>query len=323
MVVQVKHWCFTINNYTDKELEICQLIDAEYIAWALEEAPSTGTPHIQGYISLAKKITMGGLAKRFNKKAHLSPAHGTPQENRKYIFGPWVSKCGAKQKPANSTARERGRIEEVVARGSDLENFKAWVKDENRTWTQALDLFSDLCSTRRAFCAEYLERFTPKNVVPFDVKPLYPWQQELLNAIAIEDSNRALFWVYEEAGNVGKSHMAEHLKHVVGGWQSYETQKEMNEYVFDWEECDVVIDLGRSKPTPTTLNFVEALKKGNMKCSKYMGRLKQHPKRSATVVFFSNFPPPWNSKSLDRWRCFKIVENHLERCFPFVEINHK
>lgn len=48
------NWCFTLNNYTLKEYEALQNQECRYLLMGKEIAPTTGTPHIQGYIQLNK-----------------------------------------------------------------------------------------------------------------------------------------------------------------------------------------------------------------------------------------------------------------------------
>jgi len=57
-VGQSFNWCFTLNNYTDEEMEqIKNLAPSgiiQYIAFG-EEIGEEGTPHLQGYLRLNKK----------------------------------------------------------------------------------------------------------------------------------------------------------------------------------------------------------------------------------------------------------------------------
>lgn len=50
---------FTVNNYTDDDIEFYKNIKCEYLIIGHEIAPTTGTPHMQGYIRFkdAKKVS--------------------------------------------------------------------------------------------------------------------------------------------------------------------------------------------------------------------------------------------------------------------------
>lgn len=43
-------WIFTICNWTPSDEERLKKLKFKYIIWGREHAPSTGTPHLQGYI---------------------------------------------------------------------------------------------------------------------------------------------------------------------------------------------------------------------------------------------------------------------------------
>ena len=94
--LKTRNYCFTINNYTKKDLKkfitLAESLEKHrYICFGLEIAPTTGTKHIQGYIQLniAQRLTF--LHKYFNftkrgdlLKFHIDMANGTPEQNRDY-----------------------------------------------------------------------------------------------------------------------------------------------------------------------------------------------------------------------------------------------
>lgn len=45
-----KSWCFTLNNYTADDEDNLQQLDCRFILYGHEIAPTTGTPHLQGYV---------------------------------------------------------------------------------------------------------------------------------------------------------------------------------------------------------------------------------------------------------------------------------
>lgn len=78
-------WCFTLNNYTEEQrkkiIQICLDRGARYVV-GKEVAPSTGTPHLQGYVCFLEKVRPMGI---FNiKEIHWEVAHGTMEENLQY-----------------------------------------------------------------------------------------------------------------------------------------------------------------------------------------------------------------------------------------------
>lgn len=75
-------WCFTINNYTQDDLDDCEEIDCKYIIYGKEKG-SQGTPHLQGYVYFKSARTMKSVSK-WIKRAHLEPAKGSASQNKEY-----------------------------------------------------------------------------------------------------------------------------------------------------------------------------------------------------------------------------------------------
>jgi len=45
-----RRWCFTLNNYTQFDLDTLSDLDCKYLIFGKEIAPTTNTPHLQGYV---------------------------------------------------------------------------------------------------------------------------------------------------------------------------------------------------------------------------------------------------------------------------------
>jgi len=83
-------YCFTYNNYVEEkvvELKEWLTENCKYACLQKEVAPTTQTPHIQGYMALKKKQRMVSLQKKFGPLGitlALINANGTPEQNRTY-----------------------------------------------------------------------------------------------------------------------------------------------------------------------------------------------------------------------------------------------
>jgi len=81
-----KNWCFTLNNWTEEDKQ--ELRDASddyiYCVFGDEIAPTTGTPHLQGYLHLKKKQTLAWMKKHVNRKAKFIVCCGSAKANEKY-----------------------------------------------------------------------------------------------------------------------------------------------------------------------------------------------------------------------------------------------
>lgn len=82
-----RRWCFTLNNYTEKDMvalvEKFKGFDLHYIV-GKEVCPSTGTPHLQGYIESKGKLCFRPMEKFMTTKVHWEKCKGSRDENVKY-----------------------------------------------------------------------------------------------------------------------------------------------------------------------------------------------------------------------------------------------
>lgn len=85
---RAKNWIFTQNNYTDKdEMDIENMwrkLGGEYMAYGYEEAPTTGTKHLQGWMKFTNRIYRKTIMKEFHF-GYLEIARGTDEENDDYV----------------------------------------------------------------------------------------------------------------------------------------------------------------------------------------------------------------------------------------------
>lgn len=87
MTKSAKHYCFTLNNHTDQDVDKLRKLANEetttYLIFGYERGES-GTPHLQGFISFTSRRTFKQAKALINARAHLEPAKGSPAQNRKY-----------------------------------------------------------------------------------------------------------------------------------------------------------------------------------------------------------------------------------------------
>lgn len=76
-------YCFTLNNYTDKDLENIKAIDCLYLIVG-QEVGKKGTKHLQGYIRFKNARAFKSIKKLISNRCHLEKARGNDMENREY-----------------------------------------------------------------------------------------------------------------------------------------------------------------------------------------------------------------------------------------------
>ncbi len=85
--LRVRNFVFTLNNHTAAERALLQASVtgqepyASFIVWNHELAPTTGTPHLQGYIELFKQLRLNTLKRKFGiHRIHLEERRGSQQQ---------------------------------------------------------------------------------------------------------------------------------------------------------------------------------------------------------------------------------------------------
>lgn len=82
--VQSKHWCFTINNWTEEdEKDLGALEPLTTYLVVGKESGEEGTPHLQGYLVFEKVHDFSWIKKRLSR-AHIEKARGTPEQASNY-----------------------------------------------------------------------------------------------------------------------------------------------------------------------------------------------------------------------------------------------
>lgn len=104
----------------------------QYVIWGEEVAPGTGTPHLQGYVELTSKRTMGGLKKLIGVSTiHLEKAKGNCAQNQSYCkkdgnwseFGSPLSQGSRSDLEAIQAEIDKGASNEEIAD----KYFSKWV----------------------------------------------------------------------------------------------------------------------------------------------------------------------------------------------------
>lgn len=121
-------FCFTWNNYPDQYRLTLDGIQCRYVVCGEELAPTTGTPHLQGYIYFDNARTRGAV-RRLLPGCHLIPALGNSEDNRNYC---------CKTRPVDLTPNvriyERGSIPLTPADKGAMERARydsAWALAKN------------------------------------------------------------------------------------------------------------------------------------------------------------------------------------------------
>uniref|UniRef100_A0AAU8H4G0 ATP-dependent helicase Rep n=1 Tax=CRESS DNA virus TaxID=3138951 RepID=A0AAU8H4G0_9VIRU len=81
-----RNWCGTLNNYTDEQYKEMQEFITEYCKYGIvgkEEAPTTGTKHLQCYFNFINNTRGSFIMQRF-RGIHIEVCRGSAEQNVEY-----------------------------------------------------------------------------------------------------------------------------------------------------------------------------------------------------------------------------------------------
>lgn len=78
---RARRYCFTLNNYTNEEIDTLTHLFDEYVIG--KETGDEGTPHLQGYVEFKNARSILEL-KKINNRIHWEKAQGSKEDNIKY-----------------------------------------------------------------------------------------------------------------------------------------------------------------------------------------------------------------------------------------------
>jgi predicted nucleic acid-binding Zn ribbon protein len=156
---QTKHrsYVFTINNFTNTDwFGVKQLVPkSHYLVCGEEIAPTTGTPHLQGYVRLVDAISFSKMATLL-PRASIQVAKGTDFQNQEYCS----KEC--------TNVLESGTPSQQGER-NDIKNLAKAIKAEKLTIDEVMfdyaDLYIKYSRSLEKMCAAVAEPRTDKPTV--------------------------------------------------------------------------------------------------------------------------------------------------------------
>lgn len=286
--MQSLHWCFTLNNYDETELDsIRQSLSKEEIRYAIfgKEVGENGTPHLQGYVSFKTRKRLKPVKKVVGERAHVEVAKGNERQNRTY--------CSK----ADPEPEEFG-IPSHPGKRNDLEDFKNSVKSGVLDLKRLREDHSEIVAKYPRFVGDYIRDQIPDPKIPDH--PLNDWQQELYQKLIHEPDDREVIFVVDPVGNKGKSWFAKYYcgkhdnaflmrpgKHADMAYQLPPTLRVL------------FLDCTRKQVEYMPYTFMEELKDVYVSCTKYESCVKKYEK--IHVVVLMNQSPDVTALSEDRY----------------------
>jgi len=281
---------FTWNNYTEADQEKVREFAAnecKYLVFGRELAPTTGTPHLQGFFILKKKQRITQIKKK-GINANLTPN----DEN--------VDAACAYCKKDNDF-EEFGKLS-TPGKRCDIEAFKAAVR-AGTDWVTLLDVQSEVIKKYRNYCSEFYSHYKPKVSSPdgFESRDWHKTIDEIIN----NKDHRHIHFIVDTKGNLGKSWLTRHLFATRNDVQFFSPEKDANvAYMVDESKSVFIFDVPRCRTNndiPFPYKTLEELKNGAMTSGKYESRMK-FPVTPNSVIVFCNAPPDPSALSKDRYK---------------------
>lgn len=286
---RAKNWCFTLNNYTPADVDKLSspLDGVEYLVFG-KEVGTSGTPHLQGTVCFRSR------KRRSQVIAIIGQAHCTVT----LFLAQSIDYC-----------KKDGDFTEVglaphTKKGerSDIEDFKASVKEGVRDIKELRELHSSVCARHARFVVDYVADNTPKvRVASF---PLRDWQATLYSKLCLPPHDREIIFVVDLVGNKGKSWFARY-------YSDLHENSDNTQIIVPGKKADMAytvkettrvffLDCPRSKQGEfIQYDFLEELKNGYVFSPKYESVVKKL--HTPHVVVLMNERPCMQKLSADRY----------------------
>lgn len=320
-------WLFTLNNYSDVDVrhaitgpndisEDAQGILVPYLRRSVvgeEVAPSTGTPHLQGFMEFTKRQSLASV-KRIYPSAHWTGAKGTTLQNYRYCIkdgkfkthGDWVD-------IQNKLDKRKGGVHASILRAISTGQRNDIITSE--TFLRHKRSYDEVCM-------EIIEnQHQISRYQRLSSCLLSKVQMSILRRLFIQDTRKVL-WIVDSTGGSGKTFLA----HVLNSLYGYDLLDGVT------KPCDVcallspspkgiVFDVTRSDSTHFSYQVLEMLKNGFIMSGKYHGIKRVF--NPVPVLVVANFEPDKSRLSEDRWEVLVIngvCEADKEPIFDAKEI---
>lgn len=280
---------FTHNNYTPKDVTKWENVKCEYIIFGYEVCPTTGTPHLQGYVYFKNPRSFDAVRKEF-KGAHFLIPDGPPSAQHRYC-----SKDGE--------FYERGTLPMSQAQKGEA-GRQAW---EN---VKALAIAGDLDSIPGRYYVPFYRTLKQiaddhyKPEIECDIRYLFKWQEELVPLLEGKVDPRKIYWYWSDAGGVGKSTFARYLVQRYGAVLLNNAKSQDIAYALPRDPKIIIFDLSRTMEGHINYDIMEQIKNGCVFSTKYESRTKFF--KVPHMIVFANYEPNKAAWSQDRYFIVKI-----------------
>lgn len=296
---QSKHWVFTVNNWTAHDEETLREVAeaSEYLVYGYEEAPETGTKHLQGYVAFKTRHRFAAVRRIMPQGTHIEMRRGTAAEAADYC-------------------KKEGVFQEFGVLPNDtcvteIDRFKAWVThfyDEHKRVPGDQELaveWSSLWLRQRRNCLDLARMLCPPPKLQEGA--LRVWQSEVNEILQLDPDDRTILFIVDEEGGKGKTwfqrwYLSEHPEDAqilsVG-------KRDDVAHAIDPQKSVFMFNIPRNGMEFFNYALVEMIKDRLVFSPKYESRMKVLDKNPHVLVF-CNEEPDLTKMTEDRYHIIRV-----------------
>lgn len=296
---KMKAFAFTHNNYTNDTVEYYSNLFANGVAdgsivygvFGKEVAPTTGTPHLQGYVFFAERRRVGAVRRLF-AGAHVEQARASSEHNREYCTkgGDFVEFGSASSCPTQGKRTEFDRFKDW------LKAEPSWPSDAHiaENWTSLYGRYGKRLSDLR-------DLLYPKPVLETEAAR-DGWQTDLLEELGSDpvDDRKIVFYVDEEGGKGKTWFIRKYLSAKDDGQMFGVGKRDDIAHALDPTKRVFFFNIPRDNMQYLQYGVLESIKDRLVFSPKYCARTKRLI-NNPHVVVFSNEHPEMNKLTDDRY----------------------
>ncbi len=277
-----KHWVFTVFNYSDESLLHVFLLSEDsavsYIVVGREIAPTTGTRHLQGFVSFASRKSFAAV-RGLLPTSHIECARGSPTQCRTYCI-------------KDGDYDEYGEVPpSTQGKRTDWETYRDWCSalSEIPTDRELMLEFPGLYGRYRGSMRCMADELAPPTTLRDG--PLRPWQSDLKDKLEGPADDRTIEFVVDDAGGSGKSWFCGYMVSRVSGVQLLGPGKRDDlAYMIDVSKRIFLMNVPRLQMEFLNYGLLESLKDRMVLSPKYDSRMKLLHETPHVVVFCNEMP---------------------------------
>ena len=311
-----RHWGYTFHNYTEEDVtQIVGRLKADQekevskrkvvtAAFGREVCPTTGRPHLQGYIhfkSQTRQVTLfnflGYSGPQFHVYAHEN-RFGPPIKMFRYCLKEGPDKVFTIGKNPVEAMKKKAKLRKELGRCTeDVKDLQERIfSREFTTMKQVRKAFPELSLKYEEQLKSYIAMSIPLPTIPDH--PLRPWQEKLSDKWATAPNGREVVLVVDKKGNAGKTWFGKHVKAkdpdktiIVGADKRDGITFEVKNHIVEYGCPELLImDAPRTRSQYISFAFLEEVKDQVCRSRKYKNDCISLVNEIHVAVMTNQFP---------------------------------